>query len=142
MVVKCAYEVNGMGKKWAVLFGIPVLWYAFPLAVRALGPELPSAGVIAWCASGAVYALGVTVRYNLGLSFWLQDRYPEAGAFMDGWGPRAARSHRRALEDFAPEGGDPELDRRRRDAKYAAALFPVTGLLAVAWFLVYTGFFG
>ena len=142
MVVKCTYEVRGVRKKWIVLYAIPILWYAAPLAVKALGPTLPSGLVIVWCALGAAFALGIMARYVLGLSFWIQDKYPEAGVFSDGWGLRAARERGRAVEDFTPEKGDAELDRRRREARIASALFPVTAVLAVAWFLTYTGFFG
>ncbi len=131
-----------MSKKWIALYAVPLLWYAVPLAVKALGPELPSGLVIVWCAAGVAFAWGVMARYGLSFSFWLQDKYPEAGALSSGWGPRSARERGRAMEDFTPQGGDEELDRRRKDAKIAFVLFPVTGLLAVAWFLVYTGFSG
>ena len=128
-----------MSKKWIVLYAIPILWYAAPLVVRTLGPALPSGLVLVWCAAGLVFAFGAFVKYGLGFSLWLQDKYPESGALSDGWGFRATRKRREAVT-FTPEGGDPELDRRRKDCKIAFALFPVTGLLAVAWFLVYTGF--
>ena len=128
-----------MGKKWLVLYAVPLLWYAVPLAVRALGPILPSGLVIVWFAAGIVYAFGVFLKYGFGFSLWHQEKYPEAGALSDGWGLRAARKRRGAMT-FTPEGGDPELDRRRKDYQIAFALFPVTGLLAVVWFLVYTGF--
>ena len=128
-----------MGKKWIVLYAVPLLWYAAPLIVRVLGPALPSGLALVWCAAGPVFAFAVLLKYALGFSLWLQDKYPESGVLSDSWGLRASRERAKAMEDFVPEGGDAELDRRRKEGKLAFALFPVTGFLAVVWFLVYTG---
>lgn len=129
-----------MSKNWITLYAVPVLWYASPLILKALGPTLPSGAVLAWSAVGALFALGVWSKYCVGFELWLQDKYPEAGAISGGWGHRAARERGRAVEDFTPEGGDAELDRRRREARAGAALFTVTAALTLVWFLAYTGF--